>query len=188
MTCTLCKSKGKKNSFTTPGCPFMTKDNCVKHAKTQDHKNAVTSQLYAPMFEKSVANVYKREESAVKSAMTNIYYMAKKNQPNSDISDLNWLCIMQGNDSLKHLQVDSHTTYEHSTSVHDFQDALKITLDEEIMKEITESEYFAILIDEMCDVSMEKTLVIYLRYMVARQVCCRFIEVVGLEEGDAETI
>ena len=49
------------------------------------------------------------------------------------------------------------------------------------MKESTEAVYFSLLINAMSDVSMEKTLIIYLRYniMVARQVCCRFIWVVG---------
>ena len=63
LNCTLCKSKGKKKSFTNPGCPFLTKDNCLKHAKTQDHRDAVVSLLYTPMFEKSVCNVYKEESS-----------------------------------------------------------------------------------------------------------------------------
>lgn len=68
--------------------------------------------------------------------MTSVY-MVKKNQPNSDISDFNWLRILQGNDNLKHLQADSHTNYKHSTYVYDFQNALKITLDEQIVSEIT---------------------------------------------------
>ena len=53
------------------------------------------------------------------------------------------------------------------------------------MKESTEAVYFALLINAMSDVSMEKTLIIYLRYniMVARQVCCRFIWVVGRGGG-----
>nr|XP_006823534.1 PREDICTED: uncharacterized protein LOC102807508 [Saccoglossus kowalevskii] len=182
MTCQWCIKSGKVNSFTS-GCAYLTKDYCTKHARIADHKAAAAAQVYAPAFKEAFANASTKEEATIRAAMKNIYYLAKKNCPNDHFSDLNWLTLMQGCDDLKGLNVDSHTNYQHPDSIHAFQDAMKVVIDEELLLELEESKYYAILIDEMADIAMDKTVIIYLRYIVKGVVKIRFFEVVGLQEG-----
>ncbi|XP_070546707.1 uncharacterized protein C17orf113-like [Ptychodera flava] len=160
MSCKWCKKAGNRNSFTSPGCPYLLKDYCTKHARISDHKAAAAARVYAPAFQDVVSNAYCKEEATVKAAMTNIYYMAKKNCPNDHFSDLNWLTIMQGCDELKGLKVDAHTNYEHPNSIHSFQEAMKLVIDEKMVLELQQSEFFAVLTDEMADIAMDKTVII----------------------------
>ena len=187
MKCTICENASKTNSFTV-GCPYLVKDNCFKHAKSHDHKNAIQAQIYGPMLMKAVGNVNSKERASVHAAMTNIYYMAKKNLPNCHFPDLNWLCMRQGCTDLKGLKVDKHTNYEHSDSVKDFQEAMKLVIDEQIILDLKDNECFGVLIDEMSDISMDKTLIVYLRYLVNGQVTCRFFHVVALSGCSAADI
>ncbi|XP_070554693.1 E3 SUMO-protein ligase KIAA1586-like [Ptychodera flava] len=188
MSCKWCKKAGNRNSFTSPGCPYLLKDYCTKHARIGDHKAAADARVYAPAFQDVVSNAYCKEEATVKAAMTNIYYMAKKNCPNDHFSDLNWLTIMQGCDELKGLKVDAHTNYEHPNSIHSFQEAMKLVIDEKMVLELLQSEFFAVLTDEMADIAMDKTVIIYLRYLVQGTIKVRFFEVVGLDGTSADDI
>ena len=66
----------------------MTRDYCRKHAQTNDHKTVCEAKICKPNFEQSVSNSFKKEEQSVCAAMKNVYYMAKSNHPNSELSDL----------------------------------------------------------------------------------------------------
>ena len=188
MVCRWCQQAKKVNSFTNPGCSTLMKDYCTKHAATSDHKHSALGQSERKNFMSAVANTHKKEEAAIRSAFINVFYMAKKNHANSEIGDLNWLATVQGNQHLKHLGVDKHTHYEHSTSVHEFQSSLKIVIDEDIISDIRESGEFSVLIDEMSDKAMDKTLIIYARYICRGQVKVSFLEVVALLDTTSEAI
>ncbi|XP_070532042.1 zinc finger protein 862-like [Ptychodera flava] len=187
MLCKWCLQSGKSNTFTS-GCYYITKDNCRKHTKIKDHLASCESMVYKPMFTQAVTATYKKEENCICAAMKNVYYMAKKDHPNAELSDLNFLCLSQGCDVLKGLRVDRHTNYEHSDSVQAFQQAMKVVVDEQIVNEVNDSCCFAVLIDEMSDVGMDKTLIIYLRYLVNAKVVVRYFEVVGLEGCTSDDI
>ncbi|XP_077867306.1 zinc finger protein 862-like [Saccoglossus kowalevskii] len=189
MVCVWCKEAGKVNAFTNPGCPYMVKDDCRKHSDTKQHQAVRDARMTsAPRFRATITNLYRKEEETIQSAMKNVYYMAKKNHANSSFKDLNWLLIMQGCDTLQGLKVDAHTSYEHSDSIHDFQNSMKLVIDEQIISELDSAGYFAILIDEMSDVSMDKSMIIYLRYILAGKIVVRFFEVIGLAGCNADDI
>ncbi|XP_077868105.1 uncharacterized protein LOC144357938 [Saccoglossus kowalevskii] len=189
MVCVWCKEAGKVNAFTNPGCPYMVKDDCRKHSDTKQHQAVRDARMTsAPRFQATITNLYRKEEETIQSAMKNVYYMAKKNHANSSFKDMNWLLIMQGCDTLQGLKVDAHTSYEHSDSIHDFQNSMKLVIDEQIISELDSAGYFAILIDEMSDVSMDKTMIIYLRYVLAGKIVVRFFEVIGLAGCNADDI
>lgn len=52
-----------------------------KHIKTADHKRALQTKTMKPDFDQGVANANQHHEADVTSAMNNLYWMAKHNQP-----------------------------------------------------------------------------------------------------------
>ena len=71
---------------------------------------------------------------------------------------------MQGCSDLLGLKVDSHTTYEHSDSVQEFQDAISTVIMEDNLKSLGDKPY-SIMIDESTDISVDQNLLIYCRYL-----------------------
>jgi len=90
MYCTDCKDAGLSNTFTI-GCQTFLKDNIRKHIKTADHKRAIQTKAMRPTWNQGVATAYKQHEAEIISAMNNIYWMAKTNQPNSLFQSVNEL-------------------------------------------------------------------------------------------------
>lgn len=81
MYCTDCQTAGLSNTFTM-GCNAFLKDNIVKHVKTADHKRAIQAKTLRPTWDTANAVVHKQHEKDVTIAMTNVFWMAKHNQPN----------------------------------------------------------------------------------------------------------
>jgi len=71
---------------------------------------------------------------------------------------------LQGCSDLLGLKVDSHTTYEHSDSVQEFQDAISTVIMEDNLKSLGDKPY-SIMIDESTDISVDQNLLIYCRYL-----------------------
>ena len=80
LYCTDCKDTGLSNTFMI-GCQTFLKDNIQKHIKTADHTNQGN--------ETKSPTAYKQHEAEIISAMNNIYWMAKTNQPNSLFQSVN---------------------------------------------------------------------------------------------------
>ena len=90
LYCTDCKDAGLSNTFMI-GCQTFLKDNIQKHIKTADHKRAIQTKAMRPTWNQGVATAYKQHEAEIISAMNNIYWMAKTNQPNSLFQSVNEL-------------------------------------------------------------------------------------------------
>ena len=69
------------------------KDNINKHIKTADHKRALQTKTMKPDFDQVVANANQHHEADATSAMNNLYWMAKHNQPNSLYTKVNDLLV-----------------------------------------------------------------------------------------------
>ncbi|XP_076344932.1 uncharacterized protein LOC143244338 [Tachypleus tridentatus] len=123
MFCTLFIKVQNSNTFTT-GCVVMKKDNLTKHQKTKDHRDAMEASKLSTAMTKATVSATNKSETAIIAAMHNVYFAAKHDLPSSLIPDLNRLCMMQGATQLQDLVVDQHTTYEHNTSISDFQDCM----------------------------------------------------------------
>ncbi|KAH3714793.1 hypothetical protein DPMN_057494 [Dreissena polymorpha] len=80
--------------------------------------------------------------------------------------DLNRLCVL-GATQLHDLRVDSHTSYEHSSSVSEFQNCMADVLRSDLLqKKQTSCKYSTcITIDESTDISVKQNLVTYVRLL-----------------------
>ncbi|CAG2192260.1 Fibrinogen C domain-containing protein 1-A,Fibrinogen C domain-containing protein 1,Fibrinogen C domain-containing protein 1-B,Angiopoietin-1,Fibrinogen-like protein A,Angiopoietin-4 [Mytilus edulis] len=115
-------------------------------------------------FQTAQRKLLEKSEASVTAAMRNIYFMAQFNLSNHIFADFNKHCINQGCSDLIGLKVDKHTTYEHSNSIHDFQDAISTVIIEDIIKSVDNKPY-SIMIDESTDISVDQNLLIYIRFL-----------------------
>lgn len=88
MFCSDCKAAKLTNTFTI-GCQTLLKDNIQKHIKSADHKRAIETKTMRSNWDQGVATVHKSHEKDVIATMTSILWMAKTNQPSSNLTDLN---------------------------------------------------------------------------------------------------
>ena len=90
--------------------------------------------------------------------------MASNSLPNMLISELNEHCIDQGCSSLQSLKVDKHTSYEHSSSVHEMQECMVEVINDQFKSDLGDSK-FSIMVDESTDISVDQNMIIYVRYL-----------------------
>ena len=77
------------------------------------------------------------------------------------------MILFQGVSELADLNVDMHTTYQHHSSVADFQSCMSAVLEEELLDKINESKKFSLMFDESTDVSVHPNLIMYIRLLEA---------------------
>lgn len=75
-----------------------------------------------------------------------------------------------------------------SDSVHDMQTAMAKAVDEELIEDIRQSNFFSIMLYESTDRSTEKTGMLYVSYMKCNENVTKFLSVVEHNGGNAECI
>ncbi|KAH3872481.1 hypothetical protein DPMN_035697 [Dreissena polymorpha] len=71
--------------------------------------------------------------------MTNVYFAAQHTIASSLVPDQNRLCVLQCATQLNDLRVDSHTSYEPSSSVSEFQNCMADVLRSDLLQKIQTS-------------------------------------------------
>ncbi|KAH3819617.1 hypothetical protein DPMN_121356 [Dreissena polymorpha] len=66
------------------------------------------------------------------------------------------LIYFQGATQLNDLRFDSHTSYEHSSSVSEFQNCMADVLRSDLLQKIQTSCKYSIMIDESTDISVKQ--------------------------------
>ena len=94
---------------------------------------------------------------------------------------------------LADLNVDMHTTYQHHSSVTDFQSSMSAVLEDELLDKINESKKFSLMFDESTDVSVHQNLIMYIRLLEADtfgnvEPHTYFLSIDSLERANAESI
>lgn len=192
MRCKYCMDSRKKNVF-TQGCDKYKKDALYKHAHTADHKAAIEEKSGRKGMQQALSHSYRDQELAVIAALRTVYFMAKKNLPNDHFSDLKQFLVVQGSTDIGNLSFScgrggKRFTYEHSESVRGFQEAIAATVDENLDNELSQAQYYSLLLDESTDVSTDHNLVMYVRYILDGEVQSRFLCLVDLPSGTADGI
>ena len=119
--------------------------------------------------------------------------MAKKNLPNDHFSDLKQFLLAQGAADIGALsfqcgRAGRQFTYEHSESVRGFQEAIAAVVDEDLDRDLSQSEFYSLLIDESTDIATDHNLVMYLRYVLNGEVQSRFLGLIELPGGTVPQI
>ena len=75
---------------------------------------------------------------------------------------------------------DKHIMYERNESVREMQEAMVKVVKEELIDNIKNSGVYSIMVDESTEVSMEKSLIIYVRYVMNGAPDTKFFDVVEI--------
>lgn len=97
--------------------------------------------------------------------------------------------IFQGVDILGLLNVDSHTTYQHSDSIHEMQEAICKVISSDVIKELKEAKFYSVLLDESTDISVQQNLLIFVRHVNALgEPVTKYLQIEKLKGATAEII
>ena len=145
MLCQYCIDAKKKNAF-TKGCDKYKKDALAKHTLTVDHRAAIEAKACRRDMQRALAHSYRDQELSVISALKTVYFMAKKNLPNEHFSDLK---LAQSSTDIGALSFQcGHAgrqfTYKHSESVRGFQEAITAIVDEDLDRDLSQSQCYSL--------------------------------------------
>ena len=89
---------------------------------------------------------------------------------------------------MTNIQKAKNAKYTSPEAVAELQDFLSKVVDDELVSDLRQSEFFSIMLDESTDRSTEKTLMLYVRYLKQGKIVPRFLSIVELLGGTAEVI
>ena len=95
--------------------------------------------------------------------------------------------VLQGVTHLDALKVDGHTSYEHHSSVHEFQEAIAEVITDELVSNINQSPYFSVTLDESTDITNKQNLIVYVLFLKKEKgemvPKTQFLGLITLKEG-----
>ncbi|XP_052797650.1 E3 SUMO-protein ligase KIAA1586-like [Mya arenaria] len=159
----------------------------------QDHQKAAEAVELRQQMTTAKETSFSKSEGAIRCAMANVLFLAKEDLPSSMVPAFNNFLMYQGVSKLASLRVDSHTTYEHSSSIDAFQDALSSVIEEELLCKIRDSVKFSLMLDESTDISIHQNLIVYIRVLECNHVDIvepqtYFLGIDSLYRANAESI
>ena len=165
MYCDICKMTGKKNPFTTTGCNNYQKSALERHQNSKDHVTSISDLKLRKSFQVTVANAKKNIENETQEItrrhivqLRTVYVMTKNN-----IAADNFIPIME-------LQAangcsDASAFYKKPEIVSEMESVLAKCIGDNLIKELNDSHTPFIGLDKTRDISIEKKLAIYARYV-----------------------
>ena len=89
---------------------------------------------------------------------------------------------------MTNIEKAKHAKYTSPEAVSELQHSLSKVVDEELIPDLRQSEFFSIMLDESTDRSSETTLMLYVRYLKQGNSVTIFVSVVELLSGTADVI
>ena len=209
MYCEICKVTGKKNPFTTSGCNNYQKSALERHQNSKDHITSISDFKLRKSFQVTVANAKKNIENETQEIrrrhivqLRTVYVMTKTN-----IAANNFIPIME-------LQAangcsDASVFYKKPEIISEMESVLAKCVEDNLIKELNDprTPFIGLMLDETCDISIEKKLATYARYVNSetgavntsfvgnkritnctasgiKDALCEFLEEKGLVQGD----
>lgn len=158
----------------------------IKHQSCSEHKAAVEADamrrtiVRAETMLEPQASDSPAISASDKTLFATVYFAAQRGFANDSVNGILELQRLNGAECS---YVDLH-----STMIADVQCSLAALLDGQLEKKRTDSNFFGLLVDESTDISVHKTLIMYLRYVCHGVVTTDFIGNVRVRDGKAETL
>ena len=188
MLCELCMRCGKQNPFTV-GCKNYRTSSLSRHAEMCDHKNALMSATMQTDLKKAMEKALSRQEEGITTAQKVAYWLAKENVATRKFSSLMNLLRQTSCPHVDKLSCGENANYMSDPAAEEFQEACAKVISKEIEKEIQQSRFLSVLVDESTDISVTQKLVVYVRFMTEDFVPkTRFVKNPDLSDGKAATI
>ena len=153
MHCEICKVTGKKNPFTTSGCNNYPKSALERHQNSKDH---ITSISDLKLIENETQEITRRHIVQLRT----VYVMRKNN-----IAADNFIPIME-------LQAangcsNASVFYKKPEIISVMESVLAKCVEDNLIKQLNDprTPFIGLMLDETCDIFIEKKLAIYARYV-----------------------
>jgi len=105
-------------------------------------------------------------ENAFGDAMRCMYFLNKHEMVHTtNVSSWRELCALLGNETLPVLKKSANTNYESEQTMGEIVEAIGLTLEEEILREVSDSPFYSVTLDEATDISVTKQLGICIQYL-----------------------
>lgn len=174
MTCTVCIKTGKKNPFTT-GCTNYQHSTLTRHESSNDHRDGLKNLALQKNFQTALRNV-SGQDICLQSMKTQrhvtqlrtVYTMAKENIASDKFLSLMELQQVNGCSSAEEF-------YKKPEIVSEMEEAIADVIEKSLISDIQNSGYCGVMLDETCDISIEKKLVIYVRFIKNGKVTVAYI-------------
>ena len=168
MFCTVCKHGGRSNLYSIAGCSNFRVSDLRKHSKCNEHRfalEAVRLQESSNTVSDCVNRMSTRTEVAVTCAMRNVYWLASEDIASLKYNSLNDLVTLQRCSALKDLYVGENAKHTHHQIVEEMQQCIADCIKENIIADAQASLAIGIMVDESTDISVTKSLMVYIRYL-----------------------
>jgi len=178
------------------GCSILRKKSCLQHQTGKKHKQAIAiinefkltdcfKQPFPiePLNKATINSSFFPPPIPYKNLFENIYWICKEELPLQTIISLNSYTKTK-------LQVEIPEYHLSSKSISKIILAISQVMTHDLLKEIKDSEYIGILVDESKDVSDKEILLLYIRYLDKKTFQSKevFLNLFELEKTDASTI
>ncbi|CAG8762574.1 19788_t:CDS:2, partial [Gigaspora margarita] len=156
-----------------------------EHAISQQHNEANKKEVASLRIITVSNNAINNALQHVLQIMRIVFWLATENIALSKIeSFLNLAQLLE----VPNIKKDSHITYANYSLAHQILEAISKSISNNLWDELKASSAIGIIIDESTDIATESHIIIYVKYCLNRIVKIRYLQLLKLENGNAETI
>lgn len=181
LYCSLCINAKESNAF-TKGCKDLQRSALTRHMKTNDHIRAEGMVKSRQLMHDQVRLARNENDARHTASFRTAYFLAKEDLPNAkfvplvELQRANGCSQLQGN------------VYCHHQTVTEMQDCIAEVLENQALGDARNSPFVGVIIDETVNVTVNKKLIIFLRYVKDGEACTTFCGNYTVNAGDAETV
>lgn len=186
LKCSICTDRKVRSIWANEGSANVQKNSIERHGDSEEHKQAERELLKCKnKVETCNVDVNKEDESVcvedddVKLFRT-IFYVSKEELPTEKVNSLIELQNLNGA-KIKYKNL-SYVT------INEIQDCISSIIQRSLVEEIVQSDFYAVMIDESTDLSVQKHLSVCVRYVKNGEAVTKFLANVAIEDGKAHTI
>ena len=181
LSCTWCLKAGEKNAFTR-GSTDTQASAISRHLMSKGHLRAAGNKQSQTIMTQQVQQARSQSNEKQVATMRTVLFMAKEEIPDVKFQAL--VELQQLNDC----SALTGDTYRHHKVVTEMEDCIACTIREKRKEEVNNSPFVGILIDETVNITVNKKLIVFLRYVRDGSPHTVFCGNYTVPAGDAETV
>lgn len=181
MFCDLCCTHKKDNPYVN-GTQNFKKTNVKRHAHSSDHLKAQEANQCESLTTLA-GQARNRRKRAVEMAMRNVYWLAKEEVATMKYESLNQLLQLQGCTDIEALVVGRNAKYTSYHIAEEMQNCISDYLKANLQQKLGDVDFVGLMTDESTDISMVKSLVVYVRFVHSGRPETHFLQLIEMNES-----
>lgn len=191
VKCEYCTKFRKENIYAREGAQSMQASALKTHAKSEQHQNSeirfrsFQTKENSPIRE-AVESMNDKSRLQIKALIECVYFCSCQNLPLEKYPSFVKFQSYLGTPNMP--TSFNYSTYVNPVSGREFLLAIRSYFYLELKLNIQNSPFFSILTDESTDRTLEKHLIVYISFLKDNKLETRFVGLLHVDKGDAETI